>query len=179
MVQLNELGNRSLIKVLIFFLRNPTSKNSYSNIRKKIKIAKATLAKYLSFLLKNDLIKVEKVGLSKLYELNRENQIVKQFKILDNILTLNEIKVLGEKYNVKIYLYGSAARGEDTEISDIDLLIIGRIDKEKIISSISNISKQTKREIKYIIFTPLEWSQLSRKDTAFYERVEKDKIRLY
>lgn len=179
MVQLIELGNKSLLKVLSFFLRNPTSNTSYTSIKEKTKIAKATLAKNLNFLLKEEFIKVERIGLNKLYALNTENQIAKQIKILDNLLTLNEVKVLGEKYGIEIYLYGSASRGEDVESSDIDLLLIGKVNKEKIIFDINNISKQIKREIKFIVFTQLELSQLSRKDIAFYERVEKDKIRLF
>ena len=178
MAQLTELANKSLMKALSFFLRNPTSRNSYTNLREKIKIAKATLTKHLDFLLKENFIQVEKIGLNKIYRLNRDNQVVRQFKILDNLLSLNEIKALVEKCNVEIYLYGSSSRGEDTENSDIDLLIIGKINKEKLMPYLSSISKQIKREIKLAVFSPLEWSQLSRKDNAFYERVEKDKIRL-
>lgn len=178
MVQLIELGNRKLIIILSFFLRNPTSKNSFTDLHKKVKIAKGTLAKHLDFLLKENFIKVERVGLNKLYALNRENTIVKQLKILNNLLALNQIKAIGEKYQIEVYLYGSSSRGEDIEMSDIDLLIIGRINKEKIVSYINDISKQINREIKIVIFTPLEWSNISKKDPAFYERVEKDKIRL-
>ena len=83
-----------------------------------------------------------------------------------------------KKYNIQIFLYGSAARGEDIENSDIDLLVIGKINKERLIPEIKKISNNIGREIKIIIFNTLEWSQLVRKDAPFYERVEKDKIRL-
>mgnify|MGYP001587791579 FL=1 len=52
MVQLVELGNRALLEVLVFFARNPSTKISYTDLRKKTKIAKATLTKHLNFLLK-------------------------------------------------------------------------------------------------------------------------------
>ena len=179
MVQLIELGNRVLLGILQYFVRNPLSRITYTNLRNKLKIAKATITKHLNFLLENEFIKVEKIGLNKIYFLNTENFIVKQLKILDNLLLLNEIKILGKKYEVEIFLYGSAARGEDTEKSDIDLLIIGKVNKETIIQDIEKISKRIEREIKFTIFTPLEWSGVARKDVPFYERVEKDKIRLY
>lgn len=178
MVQLNELGNRALLEILTYFIRNPTTKISYSNLRKKVKTAKATLTKHINFLLKEDFIKIEKIGLNKIYELNRENYIVKQLKILDNLLNLGEMVALGKDYGVEIYLYGSASRGEDAENSDVDILIIGRASKEYLYPEVSKISKRSGREIKFKIFTQLEWSQLSRKDAPFYERVEKDKIRL-
>lgn len=178
MVQLIEFGNKTLLKILSFFLRNPTKKVPYTIIRKTLKIAKASLTKYLKFLLKEEFIKVEVIGLNKIYELNKESVIVKQLKILDNLLLLSEIKRLCNKHEIEIYLYGSAARGEDTESSDIDLLVIGKISKEQIFSDIAGISKKIERDIKFSVFSPLEWSKMARKDAAFYERVEKDKIRL-
>jgi len=178
MVQLIDLGNKAMLKVLVFFARNPNVKISHADLRKKAKTAKATLTKHLNFLLKEDFIKVEKIGLSKLYQLNKENCIVKQFKVLDNLLSLKGIKELEKKYNIEIFLYGSTARGEDTENSDIDLLILGNINKEQILPEIKNILKSVGREIKIVIFNPLEWSQVARNDAPFYERVEKDKIRL-
>lgn len=178
MVQLDELGNRALLRVLKYFIRNPRSQISYTNLKKSVKIAKATLTKYLRFLLKENLITMEKIGLNKIYQLNKNNSIVKQFKVLDNLLILNKINLLGNKYGIEIYLYGSSSRGDDVESSDIDLLIIGKIKKEQIFPDLDRISRQIGREIKFISFTPLEWSQFSKKDAAFYERVEKDKIRL-
>ena len=178
MVQLIELGNRSLLEVLRFFIRNPSTKISYTALRKKIKAAKATLTKHLGFLLSSGFIRVEKIGMNKIYELNKENSIVKQLKILDTLLTLNELELLGRKYDICIYLYGSASRGEDAEQSDIDLLIIGKIKKEQILPQINGLSKKIGRNIKLVIFTQVDWSQMSRNDAAFYERVEKDKIRL-
>lgn len=178
MVQLIELGNKTLLKTLSFFLRNPTKKFSYTATRKTLKIAKASLTKYLKLLLKAEFIKVEVIGLNKIYELSKENVIVKQLKILNSLLALSDIKALCDKYEIEIYLYGSTARGEDAESSDIDLLVIGKINKEQISSDIAEISKKVGSEIKFNIFSPLEWSQMSRKDAAFYERVEKDKIRV-
>lgn len=178
MVQLIELGNRNLLELLRFFIRNPSNKISYTNLRKKTKIAKATLTKHLSFLLKEEIIKVERIGLNKIYQLNKENYTVKHLKILDNLLQLSDLIGLGKKYSIEIYLYGSASRGEDIEESDIDLMLIGKIKKEDILAEIKKISLKINREIKIVIFTQLEWSQISRKDAPFYERVEKDKIRL-
>ncbi len=178
MVQLLEFGNTTLLKILSFFLRNPTKKISYTNLRKTLKIAKASLTKYLKLLLREELIKVEMIGLNKIYELDKGNLIVKQLKILDNLLILSDIKPVCDKHEIEIYLYGSAARGEDTEGSDIDLLMIGKISKEQVSSDVANISKKIGREIKFSIFSPLEWSKMSRRDIAFYERIEKDRIRL-
>ena len=51
-----------------------------------------------------------------------------------------------------------------------------KIKKEDIIADIGKASEKIKRQIKAEIFSYLEWSQVAKKDRAFYERVEKDKI---
>lgn len=174
MSQLDDILGKNVLRIHKFFLRNPSIKISYTDLRKKIKIAKATLTKWLNFLLKENLVEVEKIGVVKLFSLNNENIINKELKILDNILSLLPLVKVGKENNVKIYLYGSGARGEDNENSDIDLLVIGKINN-KIIADINKISKNIERNIKISAFTQLQWSQMSRKDKPFYERVEKDK----
>ena len=165
------IGNRSLARLLAFFL---SEDNEYSQIEviKKTKISKATLIKLLRKLEKNQIIEFRRIGVSKLYKLQKDNPIVKQLKILQTLMKLSKLKNLNN--NVKIYLYGSSARGENTTTSDIDLLIIGKIHKEEIMNYIKNISDKIK--INFEIFTPQEWSEIIKKDPAFYERVEKDKI---
>lgn len=176
MVQFDELlGEKNLVKILKFFLRNPSTEISYTELRKKAKTAKATLTKWLSILLKDGLIEVKRVGVTKLYRLNRGNPINAQLKILDNVVSLAPAMDIGKKYNVRIYLYGSAARGEDNEESDIDLLIIGKVKKEQIVGDINKVSNSIGRSIKMAVFTPLDWSRTARNDKPFYERVEKDK----
>ena len=179
MVQIIELlGNKNAIKLIAFFLRNPTLQIYQQEIRKRVKLSKATLIKWLNMLVKQDILRFKEYGRAKVYFLQRENPIVKHLKILDNLFLTCNIKNIADKHEVRIYLYGSAARGEDVENSDIDILITGKIKKEDIIEDIGKISEKIKRQIKAEIFSYLEWSQVAKKDRAFYERVEKDKIEI-
>lgn len=169
MIQLN---NKTM-KLLTFFINNPTSETSQKDIRKKTKISKATAVKWLKYLEKINLITFKKIGVTKLYKLNN-NSIIKQFKILNRIISLEPLK----KLNLEIYLYGSCARGEETEKSDIDILIISNIKRNQIVNKIDNISKKLGKVISFSIFNELEWGMMRKKDPAYYERVEKDKILL-
>lgn len=177
MVKLNELlGNKNLINILDFIIESDYEM-SQTKIKNKLKISKVTLIKWLNFLEKNNFVKTRTEGVSKLYTLNKKNTIIKQYKILKNIINLKFLNNL-TKNNIKIYLYGSSARGEDTKNSDIDLLIIGNIKRQDIIEEINKLSKKLNKNITLQIFNNLEWVNLERKDKAFYERVEKDKIEL-
>lgn len=179
MVQLIELiGNKKQASLLAFFLRHPTKKIHQQDIKKEVKIAKATLIKWLNILARQGFIEFAEYGRTKIYSLKRENTIIKRLKLLDNLLLILGIKPIAEKYDSAAYLFGSAARGEDAEDSDIDILLIGKVNREDIIRDINKISEKIQRNINVQIFSPMEWSQMAKKDKAFYERVEKDKVEL-
>jgi len=178
MVQIIELlGNKSGVKILSLFLKNPTLQTHQKDIQKRVKLAKATLIRGINVLVENKILSFIRFGRTKVYSLNRKNKIVKHLKILDNLLLISEIRDIVAE-DAQMYLYGSSARGEDVEDSDMDILIIGKIRKEQIIQKINELSEKIRRKIKVEIFSPQEWSQMAKKDPAFYERVEKDKIEL-
>lgn len=175
MVQLFELfAKRSAIRILEFFLDNPSGEFYESEIREKSGVVKASSVKWLKTLVESNFLSKRNKGRMILYKLNSENSIIKELKKLKLIsLLAPEFKNLG----VEVFLYGSSARGEDKEESDIDILVIGKQTRD-IINVISNVGKKINKKIKPSFYTQLEWSKMFRKDPAFYERVEKDKIRL-
>lgn len=177
MVQLNEIiQNKKLAKLVRFLADDPLNEFSYTEIRKQTKLAKATLTKWLSYLQKNNFVLLKEIGRNKLYKINKDNYLIKQFKIINNLIKLNFLAGLSKKYGFEAYLFGSAARGEDVKESDYDLLVIGDVKIERIIGEISKQAKKLKKEIRLQPFTKKDWLMMSEKDPAFYERVENDKI---
>lgn len=170
-------GNKSLLKVLLFFIRNPSAKISQTELKNKARLTRTTLIWCARSLVSNRLVVEQKIGTTKLYSLNTKNTIVKQLKRLDTLLQL-DVEKIKERIEGEIYLYGSAARGEDVEKSDIDLIIIGNAKKVQLIEEIETISGKIGKNVKIQIFSYSEWSAFARKDPAFYERVEKDKVLL-
>lgn len=169
------LGNRELVRLIDFFISNYGKEFSQIEIIKSTKISKATAIKWLSFLVKRELIFMRKIGVSNLYKLNFDNPITNEVKRLKVIMQIEELKKLPVE---EVYVYGSSARGDYNIESDVDLLIIGRINRKDIIEDIDKLSKRIGKNISFQIFSELEWSQMSRKDKPFYERVEKDKVKI-
>jgi predicted nucleotidyltransferase len=175
MVQLFELlTKRSATKILEFFLDNPSKEFYEAEIREKSGVAKASSVKWLKPLAKLEFLSKRNKGRMILYKLNSENQVVKELKRL-KIISLLVLEFKG--MNVEVYLYGSCARGEFKEDSDIDIIVMSKQTRE-IIDSIGKIEKKIGKNIKPSFYTQMEWGKMSREDPAFYERVEKDKIRL-
>ncbi len=179
MVKINKLlENRKSMQLLNFFLENPSQEYTYTSIRKQTKFSKATLTKWLLFLTKENLINLKPIGRNKIYTLQKDSCIVKQLKILQSLQELIFFNKIALENQLEIYLFGSAARGENNPQSDIDILIIGQITREKIFSLIQKQTKTLKRPIQLQIFSAVEWTKCAVKDPTFYERIEKDKIRI-
>lgn len=170
------LGNKSFVRVLKYFLENPSAEKHAAQIQSDVKIAKKSVFDALAKLASIKLLKERRVGRAILYSLAQDSVLAKQLKTLLNVSSLfSSLEKISEKISgVEVYLYGSAARGENTEASDVDILVIGpRAEKareaQRALASPRN---------KIIVFTPLEYSALSRKDKALYESIERDKIKL-
>lgn len=182
-LQLNEVfEKKSVFNMLNYFLVHPTSEIHFNSLlRENVVAGTATLSNSLHILEKNELIKHNSIGNMNLYSLQREHPLVKELKKLNTIQELLPLREIGKKYGCKIYLYGSRARGEDTEQSDIDLLIISETDHLKIQEEIETLRAKKKIPINMIslqLFKTLQWAKMSERDSAFYERVEKDKLEL-
>lgn len=141
-------------------------------------LSRMTATKFLKAFKDNGILKESKRGDLKLYSINEGNPVVKQLKIFVNITEIYEsIKELSDK-EAEVFLFGSTARGEDTEESDIDLLIVTGFDKSMIMKVIDKLRNNVNREINPVIYTSMEYSRLEHTDKVFYEKFEKDKIRL-
>ena len=151
-----------------------------SEIKKATKISLGSANSHLKALAKRGFLIHRKAGRMNFYRLDTENVIVKQMKkaYILSLPFVEKVKEAGEKLGLETYLYGSCARGEYTEKSDVDVLIIGNISLAEIEKHFSHIRKLSKRDIKISLFTRLDWISMSKKDPAFFERVEKDKIRI-
>jgi len=160
--------------VLRFFLSHPSKKIYAEKLLDELKLSKKSLLGSLTALEEGTLIESELQGRTKLYFLNRNNITVKYLKI---ILTVSELapKLKSLKGKADVYLYGSAARGEDSESSDLDILVVTKESRSEVMKMLSELPKE---KMNVVVMTQLGYAELSRNDKAFYERIEKDKIKL-
>lgn len=175
MVSLFELLNdKAAVRILAYFLGSPGADAYAAQLAKKVKVSRRSLFAGLSLLVAAGLLRIETIGRVKKYSL-AVTPAVRQLKILFTIDRLSRLGAALAKAGARAYLYGSAARGENAEHSDIDVLVIS--DRPK--SAIAGLLETgLQKEVKLAIMTPLEYASAARKDPAFYARVEADKIEL-
>ncbi|MEM2921817.1 MAG: hypothetical protein QXF26_05815 [Candidatus Bathyarchaeia archaeon] len=84
---LKYLGASPILRVVDFFLDNPLSDYSKNEIVKNLRMGRATFFKYWRELEKSGALKITRnIGRSTMYQLDRENEIVKQLIRLDMAL---------------------------------------------------------------------------------------------
>lgn len=129
------LQNYNRYKILKVFLDNPTESFRLRELSRLSKLAPLSVINYLKEFESQELIrKYEKRGIP-FYQAIRDNKdfiFYKKISILYQLHNSGVIELLWEKLSPEaIILYGSHAKGEAIEQSDIDIFIIG---KEKIIN---------------------------------------------
>ena len=77
-------------------------------------------------------------------------------------------KELKERFGCDVYLYGSFARGEIHEGSDIDLIIVGDF-KERFFDRIGKILELTDLPIEPLVYTKEEFAEMKRSNLFLKE----------
>ena len=113
-------------KIKEYFFLNPTAKLRVRGIERTLKLPLPSVIRYCRELEKEDILTTNKIGSVAFYTASRSEAYLLEKKLY-NIKQLygsgliNYLKV--ELSNPSIVLFGSYAKGEDAEDSDIDLYI--------------------------------------------------------
>jgi len=161
------------IKILkeVIFSVHPISVNI---IAAKLKISKGLVSKYLDVLLKEGIAKK-----SNGKYLIVDSPITKGAKILLNIIGIDAGIFKKFDFVEAAGLYGSCAKGENTEESDVDLWIkIKDISDEKAASLTAVINKKI-RNVKPLFLTTKKIEKMKEDDELFYHSLSFGSIVLY
>jgi predicted nucleotidyltransferase len=83
---------------------------------------------------------------------------------------------LSNERNIKVaFVYGSYAKNRENAMSDIDLMVIGKISSRNLSSILAKAKVELEREINYVVFPEDEFSQKMKKKDHFVSSVVKDK----
>ena len=146
-------------------------------ISRIIDISPIYVGKELNNLLKLKLVNKLKKGNLSIYSINQNNQILDELRGIfiktDHVGELIKEHLKGKaKY---VFIYGSFARGEETQSSDIDLFVVGEIKEDQLIKIIQKIEKITQREINYVLWTEKTFLQRA-KSHHLLKTIKKSKI---
>jgi predicted nucleotidyltransferase len=120
-------------------------------------------------------------GNSTYYFLNKSYPLFDEFKsIVFKTIGIQGLlrEILSKMKGIEVaFIYGSFAKHEETAKSDIDLLIIGKIDDSRLLREINKLEEILKREINYSIFRREEFKQkMKEKDSFIKDLLKNPKI---
>jgi len=58
-----------------------------------------------------------------------------------------------------VFIFGSFARGEVDDRSDLDLMIIGGLSLQELADMIAQVEIDLERSVNYVLLTPEEWKE--------------------
>ncbi len=165
--------------VLEFFLREQR-KIHLKGLAKELKISPLTAQTYLRLYEQEGILIREDVGNLKLYSLADSplDYELKRTYMLILIMPFAKELVKDNPSITGLVLYGSTARGDYDQSSDIDLLAVSG-KKELNIKSIKKLEERVKREVKIEVLTIGEVRNLASKGDSFYKSVVRSSIQLY
>lgn len=117
------------------------------------------------------------------YQANADSPIFKELKSI--ILKTNGVagmlkSILSSFQGIELaFIYGSIAKGEENATSDVDLLIVGNFDHDKLNDQITQAEENLQREINYISYEPQEFQEkIHKKDGFIKDIITGEKIML-
>jgi len=112
------------------------------------------------------------------YKLNKRCPIISELKnILFKSVGIAEVLKNNLKGNgIRIaFIYGSYAKGEESLLSDIDLMVIGNVSSKELSAILSRPKRELMREINYAVFSLDEFIDRLKQKDHFLNSVLKDK----
>lgn len=152
-------------KILNFLAQNSGKSFFDKEVAQKTRLSRGATNKALRDLAKSGLFIKEKKGRMNFYQANINNPLVKEFKVLRNVIQLFPLVKKLKRVSEKIILFGSASRGENYKDSDIDLFVLTHNKEE-----VKKIIRKSKRKLlQLIIKNPTEFVALEKRDPIFYQ----------
>jgi predicted nucleotidyltransferase len=171
---------RNLLKL---FLTNPDGTFYVREIARLTNEPVNAVRRELDYLRKAGLLKSSSRGNQKYYS------VIKEFPFYSELKKIIYATVaLGDYLNVNLsdsrdielaFIYGSVARNEETEKSDIDLFVVGKIGEDELHRSILKIENDIGRQVNYTLMDRKEFNNRREKGEPFIKRIlEEPKIML-
>jgi predicted nucleotidyltransferase len=159
-------GSKTRVALLSELLMNADRSFYIRELAREIDIPFSMVYKQEKNLVSLGIVSEEKKGKVTLVSVNKKLPYLAELKslLLKTAGLANTIgdalrKLRGIRYAL---IYGSFASGEETESSDVDILIVGNVDEERILNGVSAIEQKTGREINYILWSEEEFRKRAR-----------------
>lgn len=170
---------KTLVDILNILFLNQTREYYLNELAREAKVSAPTALRELEKIQPLNIIIKTKKKNGTFYRINIDSIIYKELKqIFLKFELTDEIISKGlEKFDIKYALiFGSFAKNTETDASDIDVLVIGNIDKTELLLSVSKLEAKIGREINVIVWSEDEFKERKRLKISLLENIKENEI---
>ncbi len=172
----NLFRSRAMVLILKLLLLNSSSEFHANDIARRSSLAPSTVAKEMPLIYNMGIVQRRVQGNLVFYKINNKGVIFNElkriflkFEMLDEVISRNLPK---ERIKYAL-IYGSFAKGTESQSSDIDLLVIGDVSDDILLRSISKTERTLGREINYLLWTEEEFLDKANKRIPLIKEISK------
>lgn len=166
--------NTAQILILKLFFLNPNSEFHVHEIARRTGLSASYVTKETKKIEAVGIVSRRRQGNLVLFRINPKcvifdelKRIFLKYELLDEMIA----KALPRKKMKYALIYGSFAKGTEREGSDIDLLVVGSIDDDRLIRVITDIESRTGREINYILWSEYEFRKKAEEKVSLLQSI--------
>lgn len=172
-------GSHARVGVLGLLLANPDKEYYQRQMGAILGFSVMSVQRELRKLKKINLVIETKRGKQKFYRMNKKSPIFNELKMifLKTVLVNEVLKKCLKKEKKKIevaFIYGSFAKGEEKEESDIDLFVIGNISNRELSARLSEAKRTVSREINFVVYSKEEFKKRILNGDHFLKSIMKE-----
>ncbi len=172
-------GSRIRANALAWFYTHPDESFFVRQLATILHEDSTNLSRELSRLERVGILLSSKQGNQKYFQANKNCPFFNELKglVLKTVGIAGELRYCLEKFpGIKYaFIYGSFAKNEEMADSDVDLMIIGDVELDKLDTLIGNLERRLGRTINYVTYDYKEFMDKKRQKDGFIMDVLKDK----
>lgn len=170
------LGSKLRAKVLGWLFSHPDERYFVRQLTALVKEDSTNVSRELARLEKTGILISTVEGKQKYYQANRESPlfdelhglIVKTAGVADVLRSALE----PEREQIKLaFIFGSIAIGNERRSSDIDIMVVGAVSFEKVVSLLSPAEEHLRREVNPVVYPVAEFKKKVNEDHHFVNTV--------
>ena len=177
---LSELfSSKARVEILRLFILEPEEKFYQRQIALRSKQPIRAVQREAQKFEKIGLLKKTTAGNRVYYSVDKACPIYAELKSIilktTGVAEVLKAGIAGSKNVLFGFIYGSYAQGKEGPLSDIDLMVVGKLSSMELSKILSKAKAELSREINYAIFKPVEFKNKVKNNDHFLNTVLKQK----
>lgn len=166
-------------ELLRLFLTNPEQSFYMQEIGRILGKKPGNFQRTINNMAKEGILTSEYKANARYFKVDKNYPLYKELKsiVFKTVGVAGSLKeVLKKIGNINFsFIYGSYAEAKEGYLSDIDLVIVGKPDEDRLIKELDRLERVLKREINYKLYTPQGFKKETKEREPFILEILKDK----